>query len=56
LEQVRGCEVILIPYYKLQKEALEDSEQDTQRIVDEYRHSSMDRSDIKPRKNTQVKR
>lgn len=51
LEQVRGCEAdILIPYYKLQKEALEDSEQDTQRIVDEYRHSSMDRSDIKPRK------
>ena len=51
LEQVRDCEVdILIPYYKLQKEALEDSEQDTLRIVDDYRHSSMDRSDIKPRK------
>ena len=51
LDEIRDCEVdILIPYYKLQKEALEDFERDAQRMVGEFRQSSIDRTETRPRK------
>lgn len=51
LDQIRDCEAdILIPYYKLQREALDDFEQDAQRMVGEFRHSSIERAETRPHK------
>lgn len=51
LGEVNDCEAeVLIPYYRLQKEALEDFEKDAKEMVGEFRRNSGERREFKRKK------